>query len=224
MTRVSRGLVVCLHGLGDTGSGWAFLQNELQLPTNTFATRPNFLFPTAPTQPVTVNGGAKMTSWMDLDAIPLTPDANDHEPSIKASTKIVHDLLDQAVADGTPADEIVLGGFSQGAALSVYAGYTYSKKLAGIFAISGWPPLADELVEALRSGANRDTPALIEHGAHDQVVLPECGARTAELIRASGTPVTAELAYPVAHGPHPAGLELLGTFVAEHLGGGCVES
>jgi predicted esterase len=39
------------------------------------------------------------------------------------------------------ASRIVLGGFSQGAAMSLLTGLTNERKLAGVVAMSGWLPL-----------------------------------------------------------------------------------
>lgn len=54
-----RPLIIWLHGLGDTGRGWAHLPRELRLGPQV-----SFSFPDAPQQPVTCNGGYVMTSWM----------------------------------------------------------------------------------------------------------------------------------------------------------------
>ena len=52
--------LIFLHGLGDTGHGWAAAMNSI---------RPDFLkivCPTAPTVPVTLNYGMHMPSWYDI--------------------------------------------------------------------------------------------------------------------------------------------------------------
>lgn len=57
------------HGLGDTGSGWSFLAQELgkAMP------HVKFLFPNAPVQPVTLNMGMPMPSWYEYACTsPLT--------------------------------------------------------------------------------------------------------------------------------------------------------
>ncbi len=55
--------VLLLHGLGDSGDGWA--------PVAPHIVRPGwpsvrFVFPHAPVQPVTINGGMSMRSWYDI--------------------------------------------------------------------------------------------------------------------------------------------------------------
>lgn len=59
--------ILWLHGLGDSGEGWQHLPRELGLPRNVRSS-----FPTAPEQPVSCNGGFSMTSWMDLQSIPVS--------------------------------------------------------------------------------------------------------------------------------------------------------
>ena len=117
-------LVVWLHGLGDTGDGWRHLRGELGL------SGPKYCFPDAPIQAVTCNGGMEMTSWMDLDDIPVTPSLPDDVEGLERSKKRIHAVLDEAVASGTPSTSIVLGGFSQGAAMALLAGCARSTQRA----------------------------------------------------------------------------------------------
>eukprot|EP00966_Prymnesium_polylepis_P045534 1054550-Prymnesium_polylepis.1 len=158
-----RPTIVWLHGLGDSGRGWSHLRSELNL------TGVEYAFPDAPTNPVTCNGGFRMTSWMDLENIPVSIGDKNDLAGVKASAELVHATLDAVVAKGTPSSEIVLGGFSQGGAMALYAGYTYPKPLAGVVIFSGWAPLTkpDELgfIGAVKEGANVNTPAFVAHGA-----------------------------------------------------------
>ena len=107
------GSVIWLHGLGDTGRGWSHLKHELRLPQ---AVR--YAFPDAPDAPVTCNGGYVMTSWMDLETIPISNGLPDDAKGLADSTQIIHALIDAEVAKGTASEDIVLGGFSQGSMLS----------------------------------------------------------------------------------------------------------
>ena len=129
-------LIIWLHGLGDTGRGWSHLKHELRLPQ---AVR--YAFPDAPESPVTCNGGYVMTSWMDLETIPIGNGLPDDAKGLADSTQIIHALIDAEVAKGTASEDIVLGGFSQGGAMALLAGYSYAKRLAGVACLSGWPSL-----------------------------------------------------------------------------------
>mmetsp|Transcript_3287 Transcript_3287/g.9580 ORF Transcript_3287/g.9580 Transcript_3287/m.9580 type:complete len:258 (-) Transcript_3287:94-867(-) len=152
-------LIIWLHGLGDTGRGWSHLKHELRLPQ---AVR--YAFPDAPESPVTCNGGYVMTSWMDLETIPIGNGLPDDAKGLADSTQIIHALIDAEVAKGTASEDIVLGGFSQGGAMALLAGYSYAKRLAGVACLSGWPSLRAQLTERVGGGANAGTPLFIGHG------------------------------------------------------------
>jgi predicted esterase len=49
------------------------------------------------------------------------------------------------VDSGIEASRIVLGGFSQGAAMSLLTGMTSTYKLGGIVVLSGWLPLRNKI-------------------------------------------------------------------------------
>lgn len=58
--------------------------------------------------------------------------------------KTVHSLNQLVTAEvdaGIPANRIVLGGFSQGGAMSLLTGLTAERRLAGLAILSGWLPL-----------------------------------------------------------------------------------
>ena len=101
--------VIMLHGLGDSGAGWESLARQMDMPWV------KFIFPTAPTRPVTINGGASMAAWSDIKG--LSPDAEEDEAGILQSLDRVHSLIAAEISGGIPASRIVVGGFSQGAAL-----------------------------------------------------------------------------------------------------------
>ncbi|KHN71126.1 Acyl-protein thioesterase 1 [Toxocara canis] len=89
-----------------------------------------------PVIPVSLNMGMRMPAWFDLYG--LTPDTQEDEDGINQSTKIIHSMIDEEVRSGTPADRIIVGGFSMGGALALYAGLTYDKPLAGILGLSSF--------------------------------------------------------------------------------------
>ena len=175
-----------------------------------------YRFPDAPEAPVSCNGGYVMTSWMDLDTIPIGTDLPDDVKGLESSTKLVHDMIDVEVANGVPPEDIVLGGFSQGGAMAMLAGYSYPQKLAGVASLSGWATLREQLNERVGSGANKATPLFIGHGTVDNVVLPTCGDDARDRHTAAGVDVTFS-SYQVAHGPHPTGMAALKSWLGSAL-------
>jgi predicted esterase len=54
-------------------------------------------------------------------------------------------LITEEVQSGTDPNRIVLGGFSQGASMSLLTGLTSEKKLAGLAVLSGWLIMKDKI-------------------------------------------------------------------------------
>jgi hypothetical protein len=102
--------IVWLHGLGDSGAGWKFIEGELgSRLTQKLGGNVKWLFPTAPTAPVSCNGGYPSTSWMDLEAIPVRPGCKDAKDDIKASLLLVHAQVAALEAEGIPTSKIAIG-------------------------------------------------------------------------------------------------------------------
>lgn len=81
-----------------------------------------------------------MPSWFDI--IGLSPDSQKGEPRIKQAEENVKALVGQEVKNGIPSKRIILGGFSQGGALSINTALTTQQKLqVFIDALNYWLPL-----------------------------------------------------------------------------------
>ncbi|OLL23572.1 Acyl-protein thioesterase 1 [Neolecta irregularis DAH-3] len=104
-------IVIFLHGLGDSGAGWRFLPEYFK--SRSVLGHVRWVLPSAPTIPVTLNGGTNMPGWYDI--LSLSDSARSEDESGMAKTvKYIHSLVDQQISNGFPAHRIVLGGFSQG--------------------------------------------------------------------------------------------------------------
>uniref|UniRef100_A0A3Q3K451 Acyl-protein thioesterase 1 n=1 Tax=Monopterus albus TaxID=43700 RepID=A0A3Q3K451_MONAL len=100
--------VIFLHGLGDTGHGWAEAFTGIRIP------HVKYICPHAPTMPVSLNMRMSMPSWFDIYG--LSPDAGEDESGIKRASENIKALIDQEVKNGIPSHRIILGGFSQASA------------------------------------------------------------------------------------------------------------
>ena len=147
--------IIILHGLGADGSDFAPFVDEIDLR----AVGPvRWLFPNAPQQPVTINGGYVMPAWYDI-----RPDRSDEdEAGLRQSQALVKAVIRREQARGIPARRIVLGGFSQGCAMALLTGLRYPERLAGVVGMSGYLPLARQLAEGRQvpSGAWTSTGLL----------------------------------------------------------------
>jgi len=165
--------VIFLHGLGDTGHGWA---------SSVAAIRPNHVkvvCPTANKMAVTLNSGFQMPSWFDL--MSLDPTGPEDEAGIKAAAQMVDSLIAAEIKSGIPSSRIVLGGFSQGGALALYSALHTEHQLAGVVALSCWAPLHKQLGGAKQT--NKDIPYFQAHGDCDPVVPYRWGQMTAQLMK-----------------------------------------
>jgi len=200
--------VLWLHGLGDTGAGW---KGAFRLPGV------QFQHPTAPRRPVTCNGGMVGTSWFDLKAIPVMVSEPENPKDMNASVASVHKMLDDLAQSETSADNIILGGFSQGGAVSLLAGLSYPKKLGGIISISGWCVNRAD-VKSWISEAGRTTPVLMCCGTGDPVVDIGITKTSAELLQDALGP-TIQVMYPqrYMHQPNAEELRAVTAFMKKNL-------
>jgi phospholipase/carboxylesterase len=114
--------VIWLHGLGADGNDFAAVVPQLQL-SGCQAIR--FVFPHAPSMPVTVNGGYEMPAWYDI----LGPNLLSQQDAvgIKRSEHAITDLINRELDRGISHKNIVLAGFSQGCAMALHTGLRSSK-------------------------------------------------------------------------------------------------
>jgi len=184
--------IIILHGLGADANDFVPFARQLDM-------RPvgdvRWVFPNAPVKPITVFGGQRVRAWFDL--LDTGIGRREDDAGLRASLVEVQALIDREVARGIPASRIVLGGFSQGCAMTLLAGLRAPERLAGLLGLSGWLPLAATTATE-RSQANRDVPVFLGHGTADPVVPFALGAAARDAIAALGNPVEFH-AYPIQH-------------------------
>lgn len=77
-----------------------------------------------------------------FDILSFGFDAPEDEKGMMETMSSINALISTELSStDIDASRIVLGGFSQGAAMSVLTGLTSERKLAGVVALSGWLPL-----------------------------------------------------------------------------------
>lgn len=198
--------VIWLHGLGDSGAGFAPVVPALGLPAD-HAVR--FIFPHAPEQAVTINGGYIMRAWYDIKSMDLHDRAD--MQGVLASEIQVAALIHAQIAAGIPSSRIILAGFSQGGVMSLFSGLRFTQKLAGIMALSCYLPTGDVLPSEL-SAANQETPILQLHGEQDDVVPLTAGMLAKNALVAGGYAVQWQT-YPMPHSVLPVQLLDIGRWI-----------
>jgi len=156
--------VIVLHGLGADGNDFIPICDELDLS----AIGPvRFVFPHAPTRPVTINAGYVMRAWYDILGAEI--DRSEDETGLRASRGLIETLITRERERGVAASRIVVAGFSQGCAMALLTGLRYPERLAGIVALSGYLPLATTTL-AERHSVQEGLPIFMAHGRQDTVI------------------------------------------------------
>jgi phospholipase/carboxylesterase len=187
-----RASIILLHGLGADGNDFVPFADELDLA----AVGPvRFVFPHAPTRPVTINGGYVMRAWYDILGNDLVK--REDEAGLRESIELVEGLIARERERGVPARRIVLAGFSQGCAMTLLTGLRHRERLAGLLGMSGYLPLA-AATAAERSEANHDLPIFLAHGRGDGIIPLSRATASRDALVALGHPVEWH-EYPMAH-------------------------
>ncbi|MCB1665911.1 MAG: alpha/beta fold hydrolase [Pseudomonadales bacterium] len=182
--------VIWLHGLGADGHDFAGIVPELRLPKSLGI---RFVFPHAPSIPVTINNGYVMPAWYDILAMDI--DRKVDTAQLTRSAEAVHALIEREIARGIDSRRIVLAGFSQGGAVILQAALTCDRALAGAMSLSSY--FATEATIQPHP-VNASLPVLVCHGSYDPVVNESLGIRAEAALRQMGHP-TEYHRYPMEH-------------------------
>ncbi|ETI28747.1 hypothetical protein G647_01198 [Cladophialophora carrionii CBS 160.54] len=174
--------LIFLHGYGDDADGLPLgLAQQFQ-----FYHKMQYLKWVLPYAPH--NQEAMTRAWYVPRALPnaMKPwvpgevaeeDAPDDEAGIMRSVDVLDQLVEQEIENGTPPERILVGGFSQGCAVSLVWGLTgrLRNKVAGVLCLSGYLPLRDRIAELRNEravGANEKDAKqwFYVHGTMDMLV------------------------------------------------------
>ena len=203
--------IIILHGLGADGNDFVPIAQEFDLSS---VGPVRFIFPSAPTRAVTINGGYVMRAWYDIRGTDIAREEDD--AGLRASQAQVDALIANERARGIAASRIVLAGFSQGCAMTFMAGLRHPERLAGLLGMSGYLPLA-ALSAAERHAANADVPIFQAHGTADGVIPIERAMASRDALLALGHPVEWH-AYPMAHSVCPQQIVDMNAWLLRVLG------
>ena len=186
--------VIWLHGLGANGHDFVPIVPELALP-NDMGIR--FVFPHAPSLPVTINGGMTMPAWYDITNMSIEREIDVEQ--LVASSNAITDLIEREEKLGIPSHRIILAGFSQGGAVAYHTALSYHKPLAGLMALSTYFATRDSIK---LHDANQSIAIFIGHGTQDRIVPEVLGKQAADKLASLGCKADYRQ-YPVEHGVHP---------------------
>lgn len=211
--------VIWLHGLGERGKDWSGTAHHLKASFK----HVRWLFPTAQLRAITAHPGHKVPAWFDFTSYKLRHDdlgfvEEDHD-GLRASTRILQALVEEEITNGIGADRIVIGGFSQGAAVALNLackGADFGGALAGVVTVAGWVPRTGNCATPSRRAAKVN--ALLLHGGKDKMMPAAAVELQADLLRERGMEKLDFLRIEgLGHASSGEVMESLREFMTEHL-------
>nr|WP_202924994.1 alpha/beta hydrolase [Myxacorys almedinensis] len=193
------GLVVILHGWGANAQDVAFLCSLLNLPGS------QFILPNAPFPHPYGNGG-KM--WYDLSNIMTFERDVTQQADLKTSRqRLTEWLYSLESTTGVPLSRTILGGFSQGGAMTLDVGTQLP--VAGLMVLSGY------LHGAILAQPSYP-PILMVHGRQDAVVPLKASHLAHQQLEALGAVVDYR-EFDMGHEISPLVLHEMQTFIEKIL-------
>jgi len=189
-----QGSVIWLHGLGADGHDFEPIVAELRLPKELSL---RFVFPHAPVQPVTINGGMAMRSWYDI--VSFDSEGRADRAGVLASSDLLEGLIAREIDRGIAPEKIVIAGFSQGGAVAIHTALQTEHPIAGLMALSTYMALPDDAASAV---SRKDLPIFMAHGSFDPVLRMEWGRSSADRLIEVGFAIDWH-EYPMAHAVCP---------------------
>jgi phospholipase/carboxylesterase len=208
-------VIVLLHGFGAAGNDLVPLGRALSAPPGT-----RFVFPEAPLGLGREYGAGRAwwmidmeerMRWMALGQVDI-----DRVPAGLAEARAkVNGLLDEVERMlRPPPGRLVLGGFSQGAMLSLDVALRSPRMLAGLILMSGTHIAAGEW--APRFDARRGLPVFMSHGEGDDLLPFSVSVGLRDTLTAHGMPVE-WVPFRGGHGIPPLVVHGVGTFLGRVL-------
>jgi len=169
--------VFFIHGLGDTGRGWMPVADKFCQDSELAHVK--WVLPHSPRRPVTANMSIEMPSWFDIYSFGFKTDED--EDGMLRSVTLIRQLIEEEIGSGINPSRIILGGFSQGGAMSLLTALTSDFQLAGIACLSGWLPLHNK-IKSMTSPNALSAPIFWGHGTKDPLVLLDFSKKSVEFL------------------------------------------
>jgi phospholipase/carboxylesterase len=209
--------VILMHGFGAGGDDLVDLANYVEVPPGT-----RWVFPAGPLELGGLYGDSR--AWWMIDLARLEPElaagraidrADEVPDGLPAARAAVLGLLDALARDyGRTDARTVLGGFSQGAMLTVDVALHAPGKLAGLALMSG--TLLAESVWQPRAAALAGVTIFQSHGTKDGLLAYRGAERLRDFLLAAGAEV-GFMPFPGGHELPPPVLEGLAELLARTL-------
>ena len=169
-----RAIVIWLHGLGADESDFVSFIESLALEDI------EFILPNAPLRPITMNQGILMRGWYDIKGTHESLDFSFQDDSGLINSKsLIEAIIKKRIMQSKIIPKIFIGGFSQGAALSLFIALSSDIKFSGIISLSGYLP-------KLILKSNFTVPPIIAiHGEGDDIISIKIASDSYKIIKKS---------------------------------------
>ena len=213
--------ILWLHGFGDSPGGWA---TALQPFRTSIDANWRWVHLCAPLLPQPCFANRKLRAWgqfktqetIRVGSVDYTDrdEARAYAASVEAVLSELQDL-EKTIS----SDRLLIGGFSQGAAIALECALRYPRPLAGCVVLSGWarPPVVELLSQANSESRPITTPFLLCHGESDDMVDIGCAEAAAEILQNAKAQVQFQKYPGLKHEPCPDLLNLVADFVCRNL-------
>ncbi|KAI9852814.1 MAG: hypothetical protein M1838_005035 [Thelocarpon superellum] len=130
----------------------------------------------------------RMPGWYDItDFSDLAQKSADEEGILRSREYIRSLIRAETVEKKIPSSRVIVGGFSQGAAVAVLTGLTSKEPLGGVFGLSGYLLLGEKVPSLVPEGVDKKALKIfMGHGEDDPLVKFEWGRMSAAKLREWG--------------------------------------
>ena len=202
--------IIWMHGLGDSGFGHESIAQQMNFPDDLGIT---YIFPHAPSIPVTINGGMVMPAWYDILENDISRKID--ESGIEESSVKISQIIQGEIESGILPKNIMVAGFSQGGAVALHTALKYPVPLGGVIAMSTYLG-APSVLTASTSQINQFIPIFWGHGTLDPVVPLSLAQESISTLKKSGYTVSYK-AYQMEHSIHPQEILDIQNWIPRHL-------
>lgn len=164
-------LLIWMHGLGDCASSFIPWASNCQKVVEGLSV----LLPNAPSQPITINHGMMMPAWYDILSFDKRAQAD--KWGMQKSVESLVECIDH-YRGSRPNDQLIIGGFSQGAVMALLLAQAYEFTMAGLCLASGYLPYQPFKIK------DHQLPVLITHGRNDQIIGIEHAQQMSTILKA----------------------------------------
>ncbi len=212
-------MIVLLHGFGAPGTDLVPLWRAIDVRTKSggarAADRVRYVFPEAPLDLGPAFGGGRAWWWVDVEARMRRGswDPEEVPEGLHEARGKVVSLLEELRGSTAP---LILGGFSQGAMLSLDVALSSDIPLAGLVFMSGTYIAKGEWDSALARGERRGLPVFMSHGRSDPLLPFATAERLRDILDRSGMSVDYH-SFAGGHGIPPEVLSALSKFLTRAL-------